>query len=88
MVINDSGGVIPPVLNLLQTVEGKAILPTRFDRSRGVVHGQIDDYNVSGDGPAPVRSWSLSSGKCDSGDELHDLKEDNALSLARRIPLR
>ena len=91
MEVKNTGGqpgdVLPPVLRLLETQGGHQILPLRYDRAKRVLQGIVDDYNVSGDDPAPTRSWSLADGRCDSSNPDHTLKENDALSLARNIPL-
>ena len=86
-VSRQPGEILPPVLRLLETEGGHSILPLRYDRAERVLHGVVDDYNVSGDDPAPTRRWSLADGRCDSNNPDHALKENDALSLARNIPL-
>jgi hypothetical protein len=92
MEVNKTGQqseeVIPPVMRLLETEGGYSIFPLCYDRTERILYGIIDDYIVSGNNPAPIRRWSLTSGRCDSNTPSHTLKENNALSFARNIPLR
>jgi hypothetical protein len=91
MEVNKTGQhseeVIPPVMWLLETEEGYSIFPLRYNRAERVLYGVVDDYNASDDDPAPIRCWSLANGRCDSNNPGHTLKENDALSLARNIPL-
>ena len=78
---------IPPVLFYLKTRGDINVIPTSYNFTTRQVTGFLDEYNVSGDHPAPQYTWNIVDGTCSSGKEEHRLEENNGINFARRLPI-